>query len=123
VLDQCHNIETKIPAQIRSVMNVRKPGQGAPDTGALAAAQQVRTCPAPMPCSWTHTTPTRPLLAACAGLGLILTGRRLSPLGLRRKISPTRGRHPGQLGQLISTGFAAAWRVNFEGTQTKTVAG
>jgi L-rhamnose isomerase / sugar isomerase len=42
MLDQCHNIETKIPAQIRSVMNVQEATAKALliDTGALAAAQQ-----------------------------------------------------------------------------------
>jgi L-rhamnose isomerase/sugar isomerase len=42
MLDQCHNIETKIPAQIRSVMNVQEATAKAllVDTGALAAAQQ-----------------------------------------------------------------------------------
>jgi L-rhamnose isomerase / sugar isomerase len=42
MLDQCHNIEPKIPAQIRSVMNVQEATAKAllVDTGALAAAQQ-----------------------------------------------------------------------------------
>ncbi len=42
MLDQCHNIEPKIPAQIRSVMNVQEVTAKALliDTGALAAAQQ-----------------------------------------------------------------------------------
>ena len=42
MLDQCHNIEPKIPAQIRSVMNVQEATAKALliDTGALAAAQQ-----------------------------------------------------------------------------------
>ena len=42
MLDQCHNIETKIPAQIRSVMNVQEATAKAllVDTGALGAAQQ-----------------------------------------------------------------------------------
>jgi L-rhamnose isomerase/sugar isomerase len=41
MLDQCHNIEPKIPAQIRSVMNVQEATAKAllVDTGALAAAQ------------------------------------------------------------------------------------
>jgi len=41
MLDQCHNIEPKIPAQIRSVMNVQEAAAKAllVDTGALAAAQ------------------------------------------------------------------------------------
>jgi len=42
MLDQCHNIEPKIPAQIRSVMNVQEAVAKAllVDAGALAAAQQ-----------------------------------------------------------------------------------
>ena len=42
MLDQCHNIEPKIPAQIRSVMNVQEAAAKAllVDTAALAAAQR-----------------------------------------------------------------------------------
>src|SRR5580698_9067472 len=42
MLDQCHNIEPKIPAQIRSVMNVQEATAKAllVDTDALTAAQQ-----------------------------------------------------------------------------------
>jgi L-rhamnose isomerase/sugar isomerase len=42
MLDQCHNIETKIPGQIRSVLNVQEMTARAllVDAGALAAAQQ-----------------------------------------------------------------------------------
>jgi L-rhamnose isomerase/sugar isomerase len=42
MLDQCHNIEPKIPAQIRSVMNVQEATAKALliDQPALAAAQQ-----------------------------------------------------------------------------------
>jgi L-rhamnose isomerase / sugar isomerase len=42
MLDQCHNIEPKIPAQIRSVMNVQEATAKAllVDTDALAAAQR-----------------------------------------------------------------------------------
>jgi L-rhamnose isomerase / sugar isomerase len=42
MLDQCHNIEPKIPAQIRSVMNVQEAAAKAllTDGAALAAAQQ-----------------------------------------------------------------------------------
>ena len=41
MLDQCHNIEPKIPAQIRSVMNVQEATAKALliDSAALAAAQ------------------------------------------------------------------------------------
>ncbi len=43
MLDQCHNIEPKIPAQIRSVMNVQEQTARAllVDSNALAEAQQV----------------------------------------------------------------------------------
>ena len=42
MLDQCHNIEPKIPGQIRSIMNVQEASAKAllVDVGALAAAQQ-----------------------------------------------------------------------------------
>jgi L-rhamnose isomerase/sugar isomerase len=42
MLDQCHNIEPKIPGQIRSVMNVQEATAKAllVDTGALASAQR-----------------------------------------------------------------------------------
>jgi L-rhamnose isomerase/sugar isomerase len=42
MLDQCHNIEPKIPGQIRSIMNVQEATAKAllVDVGALAAAQQ-----------------------------------------------------------------------------------
>ena len=42
MLDQCHNIEPKIPAQIRSVMNVQEATAKAllTDTVALRAAQR-----------------------------------------------------------------------------------
>lgn len=46
MLDQCHNIEAKIPAIIRSVMNVQEATAKAllVDSVALAAAQRVRRC-------------------------------------------------------------------------------
>ena len=52
MLDQCHNIEPKIPAQIRSVMNVQEATAKALliDQPALAAAQQPATCLAPTRC-------------------------------------------------------------------------
>jgi L-rhamnose isomerase/sugar isomerase len=42
MLDQCHNIEPKIPGQIRSVMNVQEATAKALliDAGALASVQQ-----------------------------------------------------------------------------------
>ena len=48
MLDQCHNIEPKIPAQIRSVMNVQEATAKALliDAGALAARSRPATCSA-----------------------------------------------------------------------------
>jgi L-rhamnose isomerase/sugar isomerase len=42
MLDQCHNVEAKIPGQIRSVLNVQEMTARAllVDRGALAAAQE-----------------------------------------------------------------------------------
>ncbi len=49
MLDQCHNIEPKIPGQIRSVMNVQEATAKAllVDVDALTAAQEPVTCWAP----------------------------------------------------------------------------
>ena len=51
MLDQCHNIEPKIPGQIRSVMNVQEATAKAllVDAAALAAAQRPATCSARTP--------------------------------------------------------------------------
>ena len=74
MLDQCHNIEPKIPAQIRSVMNVQEATAKAllVDTEALAAAQQagdVLTANAVLMDAFS--TDVRPLLADLrADLGL-----------------------------------------------------
>jgi L-rhamnose isomerase / sugar isomerase len=66
MLDQCHNIEPKIPAQIRSVMNVQEASAKAllVDADALAAAQQagdVLAANAVM--MGAYNTDVRPLLA------------------------------------------------------------
>ena len=61
MLDQCHNIEPKIPAQIRSVMNVQEATAKAlldRRRGAEGGAAARATCSAPTPRSWTPTTPT-----------------------------------------------------------------
>jgi L-rhamnose isomerase/sugar isomerase len=66
MLDQCHNIEPKIPAQIRSVMNVQEATAKAllTDTEALATAQRsgdvLRANAALMD---AYNTDVRPLLA------------------------------------------------------------
>ena len=49
MLDQCHNIEPKIPGQIRSVMNVQEATAKAllVDADALARRRRPATCSAP----------------------------------------------------------------------------
>ncbi len=66
MLDQCHNIEPKIPAQIRSVMNVQEAAAKAllVDTGALAAAQAAGDVLAANAVLMdAYSTDVRPLLA------------------------------------------------------------
>jgi L-rhamnose isomerase/sugar isomerase len=74
MLDQCHNIEPKIPAQIRSVMNVQEATAKAllVDTEALAAAQQAGdVLSANAVLMDAFSTDVRPLLADLrADLGL-----------------------------------------------------
>src|SRR5450755_3326267 len=67
MLDQCHNIEPKIPAQIRSVMNVQEATAKAllVDAGALAAAQQAGdVLGAHAALMDAYDTDVRPLLAS-----------------------------------------------------------
>ena len=90
MLDQCHNIEPKIPAQIRSVMNV----QEAVAKALLVDAQALRQRSAPAT-SWKRTrvlmdaynTDVRPLLAELREeMGLAPTrSRRTWPPGTRRR--------------------------------------
>jgi L-rhamnose isomerase / sugar isomerase len=74
MLDQCHNIEPKIPAQIRSVMNVQEATAKALliDSDALAAAQQAGdVLGANAVLMDAYNTDVRPLLAELrTGLGL-----------------------------------------------------
>ncbi len=66
MLDQCHNIEPKIPAQIRSVMNVQEAVAKAllADADALAAAQQAGdVLGANAALMDAYNTDVRPLLA------------------------------------------------------------
>jgi L-rhamnose isomerase / sugar isomerase len=74
MLDQCHNIEPKIPAQIRSVMNVQEATAKVllVDTGALAAAQQAGdVLGANAVLMDAYSTDVRPLLAEVrAAMGL-----------------------------------------------------
>ena len=106
MLDQCHNIEPKIPAQIRSVMNVQEATAKALliDQPALAAAQQSGdVLGAHAVLMDAYNTDVRPLLAELrAGDGPgPRPGRRLPPLRVcREDHRRTHRRHPGQLGQL-----------------------
>jgi L-rhamnose isomerase/sugar isomerase len=74
MLDQCHNIEPKIPGQIRSVMNVQEATAKAllVDAGALAAAQSSGdVLGANAVLMDAYATDVRPLLADVrSGLGL-----------------------------------------------------
>jgi L-rhamnose isomerase / sugar isomerase len=74
MLDQCHNIEPKIPAQIRSVMNVQEAAAKAllVDRAALAAAQQAGdVLGAHAALMDAYNTDVRPLLAGLrAEMGL-----------------------------------------------------
>ena len=67
MLDQCHNIEPKIPAQLRSVMNVQEATAKAllVDTAALQQAQQAGDVLAASAALMdAYNTDVRPLLAA-----------------------------------------------------------
>ncbi len=74
MLDQCHNIEPKVPAQIRSVLNVQEATAKAllVDRAALAAAQQAGdVLGANAALMDAYNTDVRPLLADLrAGMGL-----------------------------------------------------
>jgi L-rhamnose isomerase/sugar isomerase len=70
MLDQCHNIEPKIPAQIRSVMNVQEAVAKAllVDTGALKTAQRAGDVLAANAALMDdYNTDVRPLLAELRG--------------------------------------------------------
>jgi L-rhamnose isomerase / sugar isomerase len=70
MLDQCHNIEPKVPAQIRSVLNVQEATAKAllVDAPALAAAQQAGdVLGANAVFMDAYNTDTRPLLAELRG--------------------------------------------------------
>ena len=59
MLDQCHNIEPKIAAQIRSVMNAQEATAKALSSMPTPSPRRssTATCSEPTPCSWTPTTP------------------------------------------------------------------
>ena len=108
MLDQCHNIEPKIPAQIRSVMNVQEATAKALliDADALAAAQQAGDVLAANAAMMdAYNTDVRPLLGELRAGGRPGpgSGRGLRPVRLRREDrGRTGGRHAGQLGILRS---------------------
>ena len=106
MLDQCHNIERKIPGQIRSVMNVQELTAKAllVDRDALGAAQQAGDVLAANGVLMdAFATDVRPLLAEPAhlqGPGPRPDGR-LRPFRVRRAHRRRPGRrHPGRLGRL-----------------------
>ena len=106
MLDQCHNIEPKIPGQIRSVMNVQEATAKAllVDLDALAAAQRAGdVLGANAVLMDAYNTDVRPLLAELrADLGLdpdpmaAYAALRLRRAHRRR----TRRRPAGRLGRL-----------------------
>ena len=102
MLDQCHNIEPKIPGQIRSVMNVQEATAKAllVDADALLAAQTAGdVLGANGAGRWTRTTPT------CA--------RCSRSCGSRRGSTPTRSRRtrrPGTRRRSSPSGSAARRR-------------
>lgn len=70
MLDQCHNIEPKVPGQIRSVMNVQEATAKAllVDVSALAAAQRAGdVLGANAVLMDAYNTDVRPLLAELRG--------------------------------------------------------
>ncbi len=61
MLDQCHNIEQKIPGQIRSVLNVQEMTARALLVDRVTPCSPRRrpaTSSAPTRCSWTPSPPT-----------------------------------------------------------------
>ena len=95
MLDQCHNIEPKIPGQIRSVMNVQEATAKAllVDADALAAAQQAGdVLGAHGVLMDAFNTDVRPLLAELrdrAGAGPRPDGGVRRAPGTRRRSSPS----------------------------------
>ncbi len=111
MLDQCHNIEPKIPGQIRSVMNVQEATAKAllVDAAALAAAQRRGdVLGANAVLMDAYNTDVRPLLAELrAGAGLEpdpMAAYRRS--GYAEKISRRADRRePGRVGSVTVSGF------------------
>ena len=117
MLDQCHNIEPKIPGQIRSVMNVQEATAKAllVDRAALAAAQAAGdVLGANAVLMDAYDTDVRPLLAEVRERTGPRPGpdRRLRPLRLRRARSSPSGsaasRRVGRMSRRPTTGCARA---------------
>ena len=106
MLDQCHNIEEKIPGQIRSVMNVQAATAKAllVDQDALQAAQQAGDIlGAHGVLMDAYETDVRGILADRAGEPRPAAGSaaRVRRVRVRRQGRRRAGRrHPGQLGRL-----------------------
>ena len=105
MLDQCHNIEEKIPGQIRSVLNVQEMTARAllVDTDALAEAQRSRRRPGAPTSIFMDAfyTDVRPDLAAWReerGLPARPDARPTSASGYQEQIDDgPRRRHPGRM--------------------------
>jgi hypothetical protein len=103
MLDQCHNVEDKIPGQIRSVLNVQEMTARAllVDRDALTAAQESGDVLAPTRSSWTPSTPTSAPTSP-SGARIRAAARRPDG-GLPRQRLPgedrsgPRRRHPGRM--------------------------
>jgi L-rhamnose isomerase/sugar isomerase len=103
MLDQCHNIEPKIPAQIRSVMNVQEATAKAllVDTEALHQAQrQGDVLAANAVLMDAYNTDVRPLLAGLREE----TGLDPDPVAAYHKSG-----YAGKIAQERTTGAAAGW--------------
>ena len=115
MLDQCHNIEPKIPGQIRSVMNVQEATAKAllVDVAALGAAQAAGdVLGANAVLMDAYNTDVRPLLARPArrpGPRPQPDGR-VRPIRLRREDRRrARRRHPGRVGRMTGTRRRSCW--------------
>ena len=109
MLDQCHNIEPKIPGQIRSVMNVQEATAKAllVDRHALAAAQDAGdVLGANAVLMDAYNTDVRPLLREVredAGLDPDPVRAYTASGYARADRRRARRRHPGRLGRLNAT--------------------
>ena len=104
MLDQCHNIEEKIPGQIRSVLNVQEMTARAllaRHRCARRRAQPTATCSAPTRSSWTRSTPTYARDLAAVARGARPAGRPDGGVPRQRLPGADRGRprrrRPGRM--------------------------